>query len=389
MTDHWPHVGGGAGHSGHRVENTRPRWPFEVLWRHDFDDRVAWEAPVVDDEGRAFVQVKMTQIEAATFRAISPEGRLVWGLRTGRGWGPGGPPPAIDGDRVLLPETPESWVVNRSTGECRRKIELPWGFSGHPLPVVVDGIVYTDFQAVDFETGDQYWGVDLDEPVYRLVADGEVRSKSVGPQGDCPAVVDGTVFVSGQLWEGEYTHDPESDDPPPEPETWGHVHAIDATDGSIVWATEFETRVSFSTPTVVAGDDCLVVDMDDRLRTFDRATGEAGWTAQIETGSIAGRRPAVASDLVVVCAGDRVIALDRATGRERWCVPLDDEVAGPPAIVEGTVHASDAAGGCYGIDLDGTMRWTLQVEERLRTGPVVAQGRLFVAGEGLFCLGSA
>lgn len=411
MSGGWPVFGYDPGHTGHGTDVSRPEGPVDELWRHHFDGKAAWEAPVVDGRGNAFVHVKMTQVRAPNFRAIGSDGGLVWALRTGPGWGPGAPSPTLADGRVILPDAPESWVVESDSGG--RCYETTFHASGvdHPYSTVVDGRIHVGFRTFDLATGEELWAFETDNPEYRVVGpSGDVTLRTLGPEGRTAAVADETVYVAGRVRKGETRYVAEEDLDGEESDSEsslvantssagelradyderGHVHALDAADGTLKWETQFETPVRDPTPTVVADGTVYVFDAEQSLRAFDADNGEERWTAAFDGESVSGWRPAVANDRAFVGSRDELHALDVADGSDRWRIELDDDdVAGPPAVVDGVVHVSDTGGVVYAIDVTGEERWRVDVDTQLRTGPVVANGRLYVAGHELICLGDS
>ncbi|WP_342027628.1 PQQ-binding-like beta-propeller repeat protein [Natronobacterium texcoconense] len=349
----------------------------------------------------------MTQVDAPNFRSISSNGSLNWALKTSPGWGPCAPPPAVPDDRVILPDTPEAWVVESDTGGlCYRTKLHPSGVT-YPFPVVADGRIHTGFQTFSLESGELLWKYDSNGPQRVIVIpEGEERPYPDGPTGVAPTVRDGTVYVAGTLYDGEIRFQRENSEEEgsteersslvysgeadgsyhDEYDEWGHIHALDAATGSLEWKTEFDTAIRAMTPPVATNDAIFVVDSEPRLHALDRTDGEKRWHVPFDVELISGWRPAVADGCVFLCAGNKVYAFDALDGAELWQLAFDTQLAGPPAIADGVVHVSTSNGMVAGIGVDGDRRWQLKVSESLRTGPVVTDGRLYVAGHELICL---
>jgi len=409
MTDSWPVYGYDSGHTGHGRDVRPPERPVELAWRYHLDGKAAWQAPVVDERGNAFVHAKMTQVEAPNFLAVGGDGTLRWALKTSPGMGPGAPPPTVSDRRVVLPDTPEAWTVESHSGGRIHETALHPSGVNHAHPTVVDGRIHAGFRTFDLDSGDEVWTYESEEPVYRVLQkDGAEAIREEGPTGRAAAVVDGVVYVAGRQREGETRFVPTDDLPEKERtglesslatsdstgemrdyyEEWGHVHALDATDGALLWRMEFDTPVRDSTPTVVADGIVYVFDADRRLRAFDAADGTERWSVAFDVETVAGWRPAVADGQVFVGVDGTLVALDAIDGSETWRSSLRTEPAGPPAVADGTVYASDVHGTIYAVETNGNERWQFDLSESLRTGPVVADGRLYVAGRDLFCLRS-
>lgn len=410
MTENWPVYGRDPAHTGHGPNLSRPEWPVEIYWCHNLDGREAWQAPVLDSRGNAFVHAKKTQVNAPNFRAVTPEGTVLWALQTGHGWGPGAPSPTVADDYVVLPDSPDAWVVERRSGGRVHETSLIYSGVNHPHPTVVNGRIYVGFRAFDLNTGRELWDTGLEEPVYEIVGpDGDSMVYQAEPSGRAPAVVDGTVYVAGTMQEGVTRFIDEEDleenadqsersslvlggGPPGEYrddyEEWGHVHAIDASDGTVKWYARVETPIRNATPAVVADGTVYVTDADRRLHALDANNGTTVWTADLGSDLLSGWRPAVADGKVFIGVRGSILALDAADGSKQWHLELEGDPAGPPAIVDGVVHASDRDGMVYAVETGGEERWRFDVERHLRTGPIVAGGRLFVAGQELICLAS-
>ncbi|WP_232343022.1 PQQ-binding-like beta-propeller repeat protein [Halosimplex litoreum] len=318
--------------------------------------------------------------------------------------GPQTPAPAVDDDLMVLPESPDAWVVEARTGGRVHEVQLTPSGATHPSPTVADGRIHIGFRTFDLETGDLIWEYECDEPKYRIVKPGQEIVRSAGPSGRCPAVVDGTVFVAGSVRDGE-TRFVEADEQEGAVERssvvagnssggefrddydeWGHLHALDAETGALRWEVEFDTPVPHSAPTVVADGSVYVVDADRMLRSFDASAGTVQWTVDLN-GELSGTRPAIANGTVLVAAGDGdLLAFDAEHGERQWQFAAESALAGPPAVADGTVHVSDVDGGVYAVSPSGDTRWQFDVGATLNTGPVVAHGRLYVAGRELHCL---
>lgn len=383
MVEEWPTYGYDAAHAGHGTGVTRPDGPVRERWRHGFDGLFAYNAPSIGEvRGRAvaYANVRMTQVFAATARAVGEEGQLVWALHGENVRG--GMTPTVVDDRVVFDDFPGIWVVAaRSGGRIYEKVDdvYPWA-----SPAVTADRIHYGFRALDLETGDEVWRYDADEPVARIVGpDVEEQVIARGPVGERPAVADGTVYVAGTMRGGKLQIGDVEDRS--RPDEWGHIHALDAASGRVEWAMEFDTPVR-RTPTVVADGTVYVVDDNATLKAFGAADGTERWTVALGAKRVTGLRPAVADGrLFVRDGGGELLSLDDA-GDELWRAGLGDELAGPPAVVDGVVFASDADGGVYALDVTGDRRWQYDLDERLGTGPVVANERVYVAGYDLYCL---
>lgn len=406
MSDEWPVFGQNRARTGYSPSLTRPQWPVDEQWRHGFAGKAAWNAPVVDAGGDVFVHIKMTQVDVPNFRSIGSDGTLNWALKTSWGMGPHAPPPTIADDRVVLPDSPDSWVVEADTGGMLYRTQLHPSGVTHPFPAVADGRIHVGFQAFSLETGEQLWHCEPDGPERVLVRpDGEAVAYPDGPTGVAPSVRDETVYVAGTLYDGEirFRHKQEERNAEErsslihsgeahgqyydEYDEWGHVHALDASTGSLEWKSELDTPIRDMTSPVATERAIYVVDGEPRLHALDSTTGRHLWTVSFDAETVSGWRPAVANGRVFIGAGNKLHAFDAQDGTTKWQMSFSTGLAGPPAIAEGVVHVSTSNGTIAAITIDGEKQWELNLSESLRTGPVITNGRVYVAGQELVCLG--
>lgn len=407
MSKQWPVFGQNLARTGYAESLTRPQWPVAEQWRHGFAGKAAWNAPVIDAGGNLFVHIKMTQVDVPNFRSISSDGTLNWALKTSHGMGPHAPPPAIAGDRVVLPDTPDAWIVEADTGGMLYRTELHPSGVTHPFPVVIDGRIHVGFEAFALETGEQLWKYESDEHERVIVPpNGEEFAQPDGPTGVAPSVRDETVYVAGRLYDGEIRfkrEDAREDGDAGERsstiysgeatgryhdeyEEWGHVHALDASSGSLEWRAELDAPVYAMASPVATERAIYVVDTEPRLHALDRTDGRTLWNRAFDAETVKGCRPAVANGRVFVCAGNELHAFDARDGTTEWRMGFGIELAGPPAIADEAVHVSTSNGTVAAINIDGTKQWEFDVDEPLRTGPAIANGQLYVAGQELICL---
>ena len=130
--------------------------------------------------------------------------------------------------------------------------------------------------------------------------------------------------------------------------TDGAVHAIDTTDGEVLWSTS--TGGVFDAPALADGR--LYVPTGTGLVVIDAATGAISWSSP---GGLVTQQPAVAGGLVFVGSG-QVMAFDAAGCGAPTCAPLwtdslDSYVTGAPAVSNGQLYVGTADGRilAYGL----------------------------------------
>lgn len=322
---------------------------------------------------------------------------------------------------------------------------LDWRFSGdgyfRATPTVTADTVYAgtfgkSFSAIDRETGDERWSVDVGhrfDAASALVVDDLVIAGTIGEaplaltaeNGD-QRFEDGAVVAldagSGtERWRYDTPGAPsgpgktDGEDVTGSPaaadgvvyvgSSWGRVVALDPADGTERWSTVVGSqsrsaaeRPHLSGPVVANGLVYVSAFEDRRVYALDADTGREVWTADL--GGAPGQAPAVTPDTVYVgsyrtggCLTSAVClpgslggpagtlhALDVASGAERWTAPLKPTVRSAPAVTTDQVFVANGD-RLTAIDRhDGTHRWDVPISERVRSSPAVAGGMVFVDG---------
>jgi outer membrane protein assembly factor BamB len=172
---------------------------------------------------------------------------------------------------------------------------------------------------------------------------------------------------------------------------------LDAATGKQVWKAPLKLN-PWGGPSV-AGDTVIVtggsISMDYNLlkgakgfvAAFDLAKGELKWIKDITGGVVA--CAALSGNSAIVTATDgKVRAFDVATGERQWLYDAKMPFFAPAAIAKDVVYAGDLKGVLHAIDLkSGTESWKLELGTHkdiqspgmIYGGPVVQNGRLYVA----------
>lgn len=175
------------------------------------------------------------------------------------------------------------------------------------------------------------------------------------------------------------------------------LFCLDAKTGNVIWRAPLKLN-PWGGPSV-AGDTVIVtggsISMDYNLikgakgfvAAFDLAKGDMKWIKDITGGVVS--CAALANGSAVVTATDgKVRAFDIATGERQWIHDAKMPFFAPVAIAKGTVYAGDLKGVIHSIDLKSGIRsWSLDLGTAKATnapgmiygGPVVQNGRLYVA----------
>jgi len=142
----------------------------------------------------------------------------------------------------------------------------------------------------------------------------------------------------------------------------GHVRALDAMSGKVVWETKaIEMRSSGS-----------------RLFFWRKHSTETGLTSSVGIGT---------GIVVVGGRNGEVIALDAETGSKKWSAKITSEVISTPLVVDDRVIIRGGDGRVFGFDIaDGTRKWVFDralptLSVRGNGSPVPGAGVIYVGYE--------
>ena len=151
------------------------------------------------------------------------------------------------------------------------------------------------------------------------------------------------------------------------------AYAIDAVDGSRLWATMVR-GTNAAGPTAVTDDVVLVV-VGDELLGLDAGTGVERWSFDRSV------RPGITVDgsTVYVVGNGTLYALSAADGSLDWAAPIDGET-GPvtPAVSEDTVYTGGNTLQAFDATT-GEVRWSADYAV---TAPATVAGERVVVGSG-------
>lgn len=295
---------------------------------------------------------------------------------------------APDGSILVPGDSGYVWSV-RPDSEVRWRTRVTHAARGvHGTPAVAGGLVYVGaydgaFSALDVETGERVWRVDLGDAI-----------------GSSPAYHDGTVYVaveylepSGSVFALEATTGVTEwvDDRPTD-----HPHstiAIDrevgrlvvgANDGNLyAWtypalefAWSYPTGRPIKGPVATDGDAAYVGSWDHHVHAVDMETGETDWT--FETDSYVMSGASVVEGTVYVGSHDgNLYALDAATGQRRWLFETDGRIIGCPTVTPGHVLVGSYDTSLYCVTREGEPVWRIENRGRVTSTPLVTENGIF------------
>jgi outer membrane protein assembly factor BamB len=176
------------------------------------------------------------------------------------------------------------------------------------------------------------------------------------------------------------------------------VYCLDAASGKKVhWRQALKLNPwggpSVSGKTVVVGgstigyDPAVLKGAKGEIVALDLASGRVLWRKDVKGGVVSS--VALSDGAAIATATDgKVRAYELSDGAPRWVYDAGTPMFAPPAVTKGVVYAGDLRGVIHAIDLtSGAGRWKLDLGKQpevgapgmIYGGPVVHDGRLYVA----------
>ncbi|QEG38362.1 PQQ-binding-like beta-propeller repeat protein [Roseimaritima ulvae] len=162
----------------------------------------------------------------------------------------------------------------------------------------------------------------------------------------------------------------------------GYLAGLDAETGELAWRTARGNASSYSSPAVGAlgGRDQLLISGDDRVASYDPASGEELWSTPCLAEATCG---------TVVIAGDRAFASGGYPDKETVCLSPDGEKlwSNNTKLYEPSLVAAngllfgvsdDGIATCWSAD-DGQRMWRKRLGGNFSSSPVVCNANVYVA----------
>jgi outer membrane protein assembly factor BamB len=169
------------------------------------------------------------------------------------------------------------------------------------------------------------------------------------------------------------------------------LYCLDAKNGKELWkadlginpwggpAVEGDTVVV--TGSTIGLDPAAISTAKGIVAAFSLATGKPKWRKLLPGGAVS--CAALTKDAAfVTCTDGRVRAYALEKGTLKWTAPTGAAYFAPPAVSGDTLYTADLKGTVHALDVkSGRPRWklTIDVPGMVYGGPVVHQGRLYVA----------
>lgn len=151
------------------------------------------------------------------------------------------------------------------------------------------------------------------------------------------------------------------------------VYALDKESGTQVWKSDLGGSIIYS-PTLTEGG-VIVAATVNKVVALDAADGSEVWSFDVPDQLWS---EPVENDGVIYFgnAVGRIYALDAENGSLVWDYNISQLVAGAAAIIDDGVVFASEEGKVLALDFNGELLWTRQIEGKVYTGPVVADGML-------------
>ena len=322
----------------------------ELRWKYETGAEV-FSSPAVSN---GVVYVGSDDNHLYAFDAVS--GELRWQYET-EDWV--STAPAVGGGAVYArSEDGILHAVNAATGEGLWQQHTTGADRVSASPAFADGVVYAGgntLRALDASSGERLW-------VYGVV----------GQAFYSPVVADGIVYVVD----------------------FGHLYAIDASTGALLWLRWDNGLGGGIQPTsaapLVAEGAVYVQSEDGHLYALDALTGTLLW--RYETGGVSGGPRADGGVVYVAANGGTVYGMvassplataapaqEREAGDLLWQYRADEDLLSQPAAANGTLYVGAEDSYLYAIDaLTGALAWRYKTDYRLVTEPpTTADGTVY------------
>lgn len=352
----WAQLGYDATNAGF-VDAEPVARPVYVEWTRPFDGRTRY-GPAVDSD------TVYAADDAGTVAAFdAATGDVRWRASVDAGVTAR---PAIADETVYVAAGDRLRALAAADGRTVWRSPADAAVGGAEALTVSDGVVYVGARraasAFDAATGDLRWEHVLE----------------TGPSGRAttPAVADGVVLTSYAGGDPERTR----------------VRAIGATSGETAWEYAFDGGTSAESAVAVADGVAYAGSDGEAVAALDVADGTERWRRDLDAPP--GASPTVGPERVFVATREAgtgeypnrgVRALDRKTGETAWRSGSIPRLAieSASALVGESLYCVDYAGTVFALDrATGEARWQLTANAGSLTGPAVANGRVYAAGEG-------
>ena len=367
LADDWPMFRHDPAHTGYTIDELGDQ--PELLWSFKAGGKI-YNSPIISN-GNVIFYSKDNNV----YCLDEDTGHLIWRRRTG-----GHCYLAADRDKLFMIGPGKNGIrcLNKNTGELiwKRKVR-----ASSP-PVIVNKKIFMNFDCGESKTPSGTCC--LDEDTGKLIWSTKLMGNIWTPESS-PAVKDGKIFVCstetmyGRLYGRS-----------------GGVFCLNERTGEqILHYTTRQYRIQeiikmrkkgirfshgqFRSSAVLTNNTLIAICSDGMLHCLDKDSGRLLWNSQIEVTcdahpSIANGKIYVSGDNVIYCLG----------GRDLKSIVWKSKIEGSfvftsPIVAGGRVICISDDGKIFSLDANtGKLYWISKVKGPIRSGPVVANNKLFV-----------
>lgn len=170
------------------------------------------------------------------------------------------------------------------------------------------------------------------------------------------------------------------------PNADGHVYALDATTGSLLWTYPEQEAAGPLWATPLYNPDCAclyVTSMDHHVYALNGSNGNLIWSTDDLGGSVVDT-PVLSPDgtLYLGTFGRELVAIDSSNGGVRWRVPVTGWVWGGPILVDEQLYFGDLDGNFYSVSIaEREINFQIQPDAAISESPLAAEELIFFATE--------
>ncbi len=326
------------------------------------ESRYVWKVPGLTNKGVPWFDdstVFYLGFDHELTAVDKSSGEVRWNIRLpvarGNTVGFGG---VVHGSTIIVGDE-DVFALDKRNGTILWRYEPPGGVDiGRLAPILWNGLVLAGSSngwvfAADASTGQEVWRQRLSTVAQYLVY--------------TAPVVDGTLYITTVDFDSSPVGAP-----------LGHVGALDAATGQLLWLRPIPHHIDPSGPTAtvspVVSATVVVGSRDGPWYGFDRATGAVRWKKQpLPFPNVSD--PALIREVswLATCGGrvfggsstTRVVSIDSETGNEVWLTPPSTASAEPVWCDDEQVYVMRPLGGIEVLDaVTGARRWDFRFPQQ-------------------------
>lgn len=318
--------------------------------------------------------------------APEPPLEMLWEYDASAAFGPGSP--LIYGESILLATRKgEIHLIDFETGDKRGFKSFGEALEGSPL--IADRTLYVSsswgrrtLMAYDLRRGSMRWRIGgvpfetalLDGGDFIVGVDVEAvvraHSKADGSEIWRTELGDGVSVQASPVMDAQGRLIVATDS--------GEMVVIETESGDLLWSSRLPAPV-YNAPGVLDG---LVVIPTTRgvLTAVDASNGRTVWSHDTGNRSTRFTSPAIGQNVTLVGTSNaEVMAFDTNDGSLLWTLKLDDSVVAPPLLSTGVAYVGTMGQRLIALDpATGRMSWEMGVSGRVKSAMAARDGRLIV-----------